>query len=1226
MGRNFYLSFIAIISLSASALAQSGAGTLKGVIKDSKTGELIPFANVVVESGGSQVGSGQSNINGEYIVKPLDPGSYEVKTSYVGYKPIKTTGVIVSAGKITTVDVKLESSIVEIKTFEVVEYDVPLIDDYQGKTITKEEIYALPTRNIQSVAATTAGVIQADEGDAVNMRGSRDDATFYFIDGIKVRGSTNIPQQGIEQIQIITGGVPAMYGDLTGGVISITTRGPSQTYNGGLELVRSVDGFGYSLLGFNLTGPIATRKLADGTKKPFIGFFLATELNREADRDPSAIGNISVRKDRLDEISANPLRVGPLGIGSVQNARYIKATDFDTTRKKQNFESNRVSISGKIDFKLNDASTFTIGGTWDYFNRMEYALRRNMFNTDNNIRRIDDTYRVYAKFTQRIGSSNVDENSASNIKNVFYNIQADFSRTNIKRESDLHQDRLFDYGYIGKFKTYKEPFYGFGIDSLNGIPYFGLKLGGFRDTLFTFERAEINPLLANYTSDHYGLANGVREGYFTNLVDVIQGGGLLNGGTAPSIYALYDAPGNVADFTQKVQNDQIRLVGNLSLDIKGHEIGIGFEYEQRTDRGYTAQNLSGLWTQMRLLANRHIEELDLLNPMPQLNPNGSFSDTILYNRLYNGSSESFFSKNLRKQLGLAATGTDWIDVDNLSPETFNLNMFSVDELFNGGSGNTFVSYNGYDYLGNKTKGRKSLDNFLNAKDENGNFKREIGAYTPIYMSAYIQDKFAFRDLIFNVGLRVDRFDANQSVLADPFSLQETRKAREFNYSGNNVRPENIGDDYVVYVKDKKNTSLSDASNIAGYRNGNRWYNASGQEVADPNVIAQANSEGRATPALLNPNNAEPFSAGAFRDYKPQVNLMPRIAFQFPISDVSQFFAHYDVLTQRPTERNRLDPLDYFFLANSIGNIVNNPDLKPQRTIDYEVGFKQALSQSSALTISAFYREMRNLIQVIPVNFAWPVTYTTMGNIDFGTVKGLSLAYDLRRTGNVRLTANYTLQFADGTGSSSTGAFNLLQSGQPNLRTTIPLSFDTRHQIQTTFDYRYGEGKYYNGPRIKGKNILQNTGLNLVMIANSGTPYSASSVFTQDGSFGNAGRPQLKGSLNGSRLPFQFRLNARLDRSFTLKYGKKKEGDERKTADLQVYVLVQNLLDNLNIINVYRATGNPDDDGYLTALTSLQNIQQQLDPVSFAQLYAAKINNPDNFARPRIIRIGAILNF
>ena len=146
-------------------------------------------------------------------------------------------------------------------------------------------------------------------------------------------------------------------------------------------------------------------------------------------------------------------------------------------------------------------------------------------------------------------------------------------------------------------------------------------------------------------------------------------------------------------------------------------------------------------------------------------------------------------------------------------------------------------------------------------------------------------------------------------------------------------------------------------------------------------------------------------------------------------------------------------MDYLFLANTTSSIINNPDLKPQRTIDYEVGYKQALNQSSALTLSVFYRELRNLIQLIPVNYAYPVNYSMYGNIDFGTVKGLSLAYDLRRTGNVRLTANYTLQFADGTGSSSTSVVNLIQSGNPNLRTAIPLSFDVRHQIQTTFDFR-----------------------------------------------------------------------------------------------------------------------------------------------------------------------------
>ncbi|MCB0782817.1 MAG: hypothetical protein KDC02_01050, partial [Flavobacteriales bacterium] len=69
-----------------------------------------------------------------------------------------------------------------------------------------------------------------------------------------------------------------------------------------------------------------------------------------------------------------------------------------------------------------------------------------------------------------------------------------------------------------------------------------------------------------------------------------------------------------------------------------------------------------------------------------------------------------------------------------------------------------------------------------------------------------------------------------------------------------------------------------------------------------------------------------------------------------------------------------------------------------------------------MKIAAFYRELRDQIQIRNVTEAWPVSYRTYDNFDFGTVKGLTLTYDLRRTGNVWLKASYTLQFADGTGS------------------------------------------------------------------------------------------------------------------------------------------------------------------------------------------------------------------
>ena len=76
-----------------------------------------------------------------------------------------------------------------------------------------------------------------------------------------------------------------------------------------------------------------------------------------------------------------------------------------------------------------------------------------------------------------------------------------------------------------------------------------------------------------------------------------------------------------------------------------------------------------------------------------------------------------------------------------------------------------------------------------------------------------------------------------------------------------------------------------------------------------------------------------------------------------------------------------------------------------------------------------------MIQIVKTNYAYPISYLTYGNIDFSTVKGFSALYELRRTGNTSLSANYTLQFANGTGSSATSGYSLVNTGQPNLRTT-----------------------------------------------------------------------------------------------------------------------------------------------------------------------------------------------
>lgn len=141
-----------------------------------------------------------------------------------------------------------------------------------------------------------------------------------------------------------------------------------------------------------------------------------------------------------------------------------------------------------------------------------------------------------------------------------------------------------------------------------------------------------------------------------------------------------------------------------------------------------------------------------------------------------------------------------------------------------------------------------------------------------------------------------------------------------------------------------------------------------------------------------------------------------------------------------------------------------------------------------------------------------------------------------------------------------------------------------------------------------------------MSAGSGTPYSRQSNITQEAATGINDRSTLSGSLNGSRLPWQFRLNAKFNKEFAIKWS------DKKKSYVNVYLQVQNLLNARNIISVYRATGNPEDDGYLTAAASQSAINAQNDAEAFRYMYSLKVNNPSNYSLPRMWRAGISIQF
>jgi outer membrane receptor protein involved in Fe transport len=353
---------------------------------------------------------------------------------------------------------------------------------------------------------------------------------------------------------------------------------------------------------------------------------------------------------------------------------------------------------------------------------------------------------------------------------------------------------------------------------------------------------------------------------------------------------------------------------------------------------------------------------------------------------------------------------------------------------------------------------------------------------------------------------------------------------------------------------------------------------------------------------------------SFEDYKPQINVMPRLAFSFPISDEANFFAHYDVLVQRPPSNSFVNPARYYYW-NQTG-LRNNSNLRPEKTIDYEIGFQQKISNSSAIKLTAYYKELRDMIQA-RFYFQIPTLgeYETFDNLDFGTVKGFSASYDLRRTGNIQLNIAYTLQFADGTGSDSESSRN---TGTKSIvRVLSPLSFDERHRIVVNLDYRYGSGKQYNGPQIGCVDILANTGLNMQFSAVSGRPYTreqdVTAEFTGNGTVG---------SINGSRLPWTQSLNLRIDKSFSLT----KPGATRP-LNMNIFFRVSNLLDRRNIINVYNATGSPADDGWLVSPLG-QNRAETFGTRATAYLdsYQTRVLNPDFYSLPRRMFVGMTFDF
>lgn len=222
------------VLLSLISFAQRNS-QINGRVLDEQTGEPIIGASVYVEVGETKVGAA-TDLDGYFKIKPLAGGTYNLTVSAVSMQTTVITGIKLSTNEVLPMqDIMLSvkahvlDSAVVVTGYRnpLIRADLPSIEVLEPVFLKK----APDPTNIAAIATTVPGVQQASNGQVI-MRGSREGASAYYVDGMRVKSLEGIaPARAIKSMEVYTGGIPAMYGDLTGGVIVIETNSYFDLYN-----------------------------------------------------------------------------------------------------------------------------------------------------------------------------------------------------------------------------------------------------------------------------------------------------------------------------------------------------------------------------------------------------------------------------------------------------------------------------------------------------------------------------------------------------------------------------------------------------------------------------------------------------------------------------------------------------------------------------------------------------------------------------------------------------------------------------------------------------------------------------------------------------------------------------------------------------------------------------------------------------------------------------------
>ena len=402
----FAFAALAAFALAPDAAAQT-TGQISGVVRDAQTGETLPGANVRID--GTTTGA-STNVNGEFRIIGVRPGSYDITASFVGFAPQTVTGVRVNVDLTSEVDFELGPESFEgeevtvVANAELVRRDLTSTES----RVTSDNIENLPVQEVGDLLRTQAGVTTSGAG--IHIRGGRSKEVAYFVDGVRVTDSydgsvaVQIENEGIEELQVISGTYNAEYGQANSGIINVVTKDPGREFEGSFEAFTGsyvVTGSGGDdvLRGTN----VAEYEVLD--QLPYIGVDPYSYL----DVDPVTYSNVSgslsgpILADRLGFFglvryfendgwlygARNVTTAGTPGDSALVNLNDFAKLSGQTTL--------RLKINPRMNASVTALASRATGNSGDFF-----SFR---FNPDGLSRFQDDGLNVNAQFTHTLSNT-----------------------------------------------------------------------------------------------------------------------------------------------------------------------------------------------------------------------------------------------------------------------------------------------------------------------------------------------------------------------------------------------------------------------------------------------------------------------------------------------------------------------------------------------------------------------------------------------------------------------------------------------------------------------------------------------------------------------------------------------------------------------------------------------------------------------------------------------------